>query len=53
MKNVIRFISLGAICLTLSGCLVTSVVGAAVSATTTAVGAAVDVADAVTPDITD
>lgn len=53
MKSIMRFIGLSVICTTLSGCLVTSVVGAAVSATTTAVGAAVDVVDAVTPDITD
>lgn len=37
----------------LSGCLATSIVGGAVSAVTTTVGAAVDVVDAVTPDIID
>ncbi|WP_301098158.1 hypothetical protein [Otariodibacter sp.] len=40
-------------CFLLSGCLVTTVVGGAVSAASTAVGTAVDVVDAVTPDITD
>ncbi|MFD2094894.1 NF038104 family lipoprotein [Corallincola platygyrae] len=37
----------------LSGCVAAAVVGTAVGVTTTVVGGAVDVADAVTPDITD
>lgn len=53
MKYLIKLFGLILICSTLSACLVTSVVGAAVGAATTAVGAAVDVVDAVTPDITD
>lgn len=53
MKIMMKFSGILALTTLLSGCLVTSVVGAAVSATTTAVGAAVDVVDAVTPDITD
>lgn len=48
-----KFIALVAACCLLSGCLVTSVVGAAVSATTTVVGGAVKAVDAVTPDIID
>lgn len=53
MKTLIKLSGMIAVTTVLSGCLVTSVVGAAVSATTTTVGAAVDVVDAVTPDITD
>lgn len=53
MKTLVKLFSILTVTTLLSGCLVTSVVGAAVSATTTAVGAAVDVVDAVTPDITD
>ncbi|RKR70497.1 hypothetical protein [Otariodibacter oris] len=40
-------------CFSLSGCLVTTVVGGAVSAAGTVVGTAVDVVDTITPDITD
>lgn len=53
MKTLMKLVALFAICSTLSGCLVTTVVGAAASAVGTAVGMAVDVVDAVTPDITD
>lgn len=53
MKIFAKFILISTACSILSGCLVTSVVGAAVSATTTVVGTAVDVVDAVTPDIID
>ena len=37
----------------LSGCIAVSVVSTAVSATTTVVGGAIDVVDAITPDIID
>ena len=37
----------------LSGCIAVAVVSTAVSATTTVVGGAIDVVDAVTPDIID
>ncbi|WP_165827755.1 MULTISPECIES: hypothetical protein [Glaesserella] len=53
MKHLVNIFGLILLCSTLSACLVTSVVGATVGAATTVVGAAVDVADAVTPDITD
>lgn len=53
MKIFAKFIVITSACSMLSACLVTSVVGAAVSATTTVVGGAVSVADAVTPDIID
>lgn len=53
MKIFVKFIVIASACSILSACLVTSVVGAAVSATTTVVGGAVSVADAVTPDIID
>lgn len=53
MKIFAKFMLVVTACSILSGCLVTSVVGAAVSATTTVVGGAIDVVDAVTPDITD
>lgn len=39
--------------LTLSGCIAATIVSTAVDVTTTAVGAAVDVVDVVTPDIID
>lgn len=53
MKKMLKWIAiLGTVSL-LSGCLVTSVVGGAVSAVTTTIGTAVDVVDAVTPDIVD
>lgn len=46
MRKCLKVIGLLGICTTLSGCLVTSVVGGVV-------GTAVDVVDAVTPDIVD
>lgn len=46
MKFVLKIAGVFALCTTLSGCLVTSVVGGVV-------GTAVDVVDAVTPDIVD
>ncbi len=46
MKFVLKIVGVFALCATLSGCLVTSVVGGVV-------GTAVDVVDAVTPDIVD
>ena len=46
MKFVLKTAGVFALCATLSGCLVTSVVGGVV-------GTAVDVVDAVTPDIVD
>ncbi|WP_167509625.1 hypothetical protein [Actinobacillus vicugnae] len=46
MKSLFKIFVIVACCSGLSGCLVTSVVGGVV-------GAAVDVVDAVTPDITD
>lgn len=53
MKHLVKLLGFVLVCSTLSACLVTSVVGTAVGVATTAVGAAVDVVDAVTPDITD
>lgn len=46
MKFVLKIVGVFALCATLSACLVTSVVGGVV-------GTAVDVVDAVTPDIVD
>lgn len=51
MKKMMKIASVFVLSLFLSGCLVTSVVGAAASAASTAVGAAVSVVDAVTPDV--
>lgn len=53
MKKLFHLLTVTFLTSLLTGCLVTSVVGGAVSAVTTTVGAAVDVVDAVTPDITD
>lgn len=53
MKLFFKLLILLGLSATSSGCLVTSVVSGAVSAVTTTVGAAVDVVDAVTPDILD
>lgn len=53
MKTLLKFAAILGVVSLLSGCLVTSIVGGAVSAVTTTVGAAVDVVDAVTPDIVD
>lgn len=46
MKNLVKILSIISVSAVLSGCLVTSVVGGVV-------GTAVDVVDAVTPDIID
>ncbi|WP_373817852.1 hypothetical protein [Glaesserella sp.] len=46
MKILFKFIGVALLCGSVSGCLVTSVVGGVV-------GTAVDVVDTVTPDITD
>lgn len=48
-----RLITLLGVCGLLSGCLVTTVVGAATSAVGTAVSTAVGIVDTVTPDIVD
>jgi hypothetical protein len=53
LKKVTQVIFMFYLLLTLSGCVAVSVVSAAVGATTTVVGGAIDVVDAVTPDILD
>jgi hypothetical protein len=53
MKIFAKFLLVLTACSVLSGCLVTSVVGTAVSAATSVVSGAVSVVDAVTPDIID
>lgn len=53
MRKLISHIAILVMATTLSGCLVTTVVGGAVSAVTTTISTAVDVIDAVTPDIID
>lgn len=53
MKTIFKFTFMMTCILSLSGCLVTTVVGGAVSAVKTTVSTAVDVVDAVTPDILD
>ena len=53
MRLFAKFLFFIAACSGLSGCLVTSVIGTAVSATTTVVGGAIKVVDAITPDILD
>lgn len=53
MKKVLQSMLLLFIFFNLSGCIAVSVVSTAVSATTTVVGGAIDVVDAITPDIID
>ncbi len=53
MKKVLHSLLLLFIVFNLSGCIAVAVVSTAVSATTTVVGGAIDVVDAVTPDIID
>lgn len=53
MKKTLKLLSVVALAHLVSGCLVTSIVGGAVSAVTTTVETAVDVVDTVTPDILD
>jgi hypothetical protein len=53
VKKVLHSLLLLSIAFSLSGCIAVAVVSTAVSATTTVVGGAIDVVDAVTPDIID
>ena len=53
MKKIAQGVFLLFVLFSLSGCIAVSVVSAAVGVTTTIVGGAVDVVDAVTPDIFD
>lgn len=53
MRKWIAHLVIILVAMTLSGCLVTTVVGGAVSAVTTTIGTAVDIIDIVTPDIID
>ena len=53
MKKIAQGVFLLLVLFSLSGCIAVSVVSAAVGVTTTIVGGAVDVVDAVTPDIFD
>ena len=52
-KSFVQITVIALLLLTLSGCIAATIVSTAVDVTTTAVGAAVDVVDAVTPDIID
>lgn len=53
MKKIVQVFLLLYLAFSLSGCVAVTVVSAAVGATTTVVGGAIDVVDAVTPDIMD
>ncbi|MFT5294499.1 MAG: hypothetical protein ACI9YH_000505 [Colwellia sp.] len=53
LKKVTQVVFLLYVLVSLSGCVAVSVVSAAVGATTAVVGGAIDVVDAVTPDIID
>ena len=53
MKKIAQGVFLLLVLFNLSGCIAVSVVSAAVGVTTTIVGGAIDVVDAVTPDIFD
>lgn len=53
LKKVTQIVFLFYVFVSLSGCVAVSVVSAAVGVTTTVVGGAIDVVDAVTPDIID
>lgn len=53
MKKIAQGIFLFYVLFSLSGCIAASVLSAAVDVTTTVVGGAIDVVDAVTPDIID
>jgi hypothetical protein len=53
LKKIAQGVFLLFVLFSLSGCIAVSVVSAAVGVTTTIVGGAVDVVDAVTPDIFD
>jgi hypothetical protein len=53
LKKIAQGVFLLLVLFSLSGCIAVSVVSAAVGVTTTIVGGAVDVVDAVTPDIFD
>lgn len=53
MKKILQVFLLLYLAFSLSGCVAVTVVSAAVGATTTVVGGAIDVVDAVTPDIMD
>ncbi|MGB0898622.1 MAG: NF038104 family lipoprotein [Psychrobium sp.] len=53
LKTLVQSLSILFLLLSLSGCIAASIVSGAVDITTTAVGGAIDVVDAVTPDILD
>ena len=53
LKTLVQSLSILFLLLSLSGCIAASIVSGAVDITTTAVGGAFDVVDAVTPDILD
>ncbi len=53
LKTIAQILSILFLLISLSGCIAASIVSGAVDITTTAVGGAIDVVDAVTPDILD
>ena len=53
LKTLAQSLSILFLLISLSGCIAASIVSGAVDITTTAVGGAIDVVDAVTPDILD
>jgi len=53
LKTIAQSLSILFLLISLSGCIAASIVSGAVDITTTAVGGAIDVVDAVTPDILD
>ena len=53
MKKIAQSVFLVSLFVSLSGCIAASVVSATIGATTTVIGGAIDVIDAVTPDIID
>ncbi len=53
MKKIAQRVFLMYLLVSLSGCVAATVISATIAATTTVVGGAIDVVDAVTPDIID
>lgn len=53
LKTIVQSLSILFLLISLSGCIAASIVSGAVDITTTAVGGAIDIVDAVTPDIID
>lgn len=53
LKTIAQSLSILFLLISLSGCIAASIVSGAVDITTTAVGGAIDIVDAVTPDIID